>query len=458
MVRKTTRRRFLESVGLIGTATAWQASRSLAGMLEEGKAPAVRSADSEKPVLLGGKPTYTGSWPGWPRVSQSDTEAVLEVAQSARWYRSRSVEQFEEQYAALNQAKYCIATSSGTTALYSSLGALGVGPGDEVLVAPYTFMASVTVILLHYALPVFVDSDRESFLMDPGKLEAAITPRTKAILPVHIGGNVADLDRILAVAEKHKIPVVGDACQSHLAQWRGRSAGSWGTTGCYSFQLSKNLCSGEGGAILTNDEAVADACFAFHNCSRRRPKAGPNASYRLGRNGNFRMTEFQGALLLKQMEGLEDRARLRSDNAAHLTKLLRQIPGIYPAKEYEGCTRNAYHLYMFRYDPAQFAGLSRSQFLRAVRAEGIPCSAGYGPLNEAGFLLDALRSEPYVRVYGQKTIDDWPARNQCPENDKLCEEAVWCMHTLFLTDHEHMERIAAAIAKIHKHAAALTKV
>jgi len=457
MNRKTTRRRFLESVGLAGAAVGLGRSRTLAGMLQEGKTPSVAMTETEKPALLGGKPVYSGTWPGWPRTSKSDEEAVMEALRAGRWYRSRSVPEFEEKYAALNQAKYCIATSSGTTALYTSLGALGVGPGDEVIVPPYTFMATVTVVLLHYALPVFVDSNRESFLMDPAKLEAAITPRTKAIIPVHIGGNVADMDRILAVAEKHKIPVVGDACQAHLAQWRGRSAGSWGTTGCYSFQLSKNLCSGEGGAILTNDEAAADACFAFHNCCRHRPNGRGAANYRFGRNGNFRMTELQGALLLSQMQGLEERAQLRSENAAHLSKLLRQIPGIHPAKEYEGCTRNAYHLYMFRYDPSQFAGMSREKFLRALRAEGVPAIAGYSPLNKAGFLLDALRSEPYVRVYGKKTIDQWPQRNECPENDKLCEEGCWLMHTVLLTTKEHMERIAAAVAKIHKHTALLAK-
>ncbi len=457
MVRRATRRQFLESVGLAGAALSMSESGSLAAMLQEAKPPLVATAETEKPALLGGKPVCRGNWPGWPRPSKSDEEALLEVLRAARWYRSRSVPEFEEKYAALNQAKYCIATSSGTTALYTSLGALGVGPGDEVIVPPYTFMATVTVVLLHYALPVFVDSDRESFLMDPAKLEAAITERTKAIIPVHIGGNVADMDRILAVAEKHNIPVVGDACQAHLAQWRGRSAGSWGTTGCYSFQLSKNLCSGEGGAILTNEEAVADACFAFHNCCRNRPHSRNGSKYRFGRNGNFRMTEFQGALLLSQMQGLEERAQLRSENAAYLTKLLRQIPGIHPAKEYEGCTRNAYHLYMFRYDPSQFAGLSRDKFLRALRAEGVPASAGYSPLNKADFLLDALRSQPYVRVYGQKTIDQWPERNQCPENDKLCEEGCWLMHTVLLTSKEQMEQIAAAVAKIHKHAAELAK-
>jgi perosamine synthetase len=408
--------------------------------------------------MLGGKPTVSGEWPKWPWVSTSDEEAVLEVVRAGRWYRNRSVEEFEEQYAALNAARYCIATSSGTTALFTSLGALGIGPGDEVVVPPFTFLATVTSVLLHYAMPVFVDSDINTFLMDPEKLESVITEKTKAIIPVHIGGNVADLGRIAAIAEKHRVAVVIDACQAHLAEWNGKSAGTWGTTGCYSFQLSKNLSSGEGGAILTNDEAVADACFAFHNCYRKRPKAGAEVKYHFGRNGNFRMTEFQAALLLSQMKGIKERAEVRSNNGTYLTSLLAEIPGIYPAKQYPGCTRNAYHLYMFRYDPNEFEGLPRNRFVNALRAEGVPCSPGYGPLNKDQFLMDALHSEPYVRVYGQQAIDEWPARNQCPENDKLCEQSVWFYQTVLLTDRTRMEQIAAAIQKIRKYAKELQKV
>lgn len=412
---------------------------------------------AEQPALLGGRPVRTASFPAWPRVCSADEEAVREVVQTGRWYRSRSVEQFELEFARLNDAKYCVATASGTTALFTSLGALGIGPGDEVIIPPYTFMATASVVLLHHALPVFVDSDPETFLMDPGKLEAAITARTAAILPVHIGGSVADLDRILAVAEKHKLPVVGDACQAHLAQWRGRSAGSWGTTGCYSFQLSKNLCAGEGGAILTNDEALADACFGFHNCCRKRTTARPEAVYRGGRNGNFRMTEFQGALLTSQMQGIAERAEIRSRNAAYLTSLLGEIAGITPAKMYEGCTRHAWHIYMFRYDRQAFAGLAREQFVRALRAEGIPCATGYRPLNKAEFIRDALHSRPYLRVYGKETIDAWAERNTCPQNDRLCEEAVWFMQNLLLGSPADMEQIAEAISKIQKHAGALAR-
>jgi perosamine synthetase len=412
------------------------------------------AAAAEKPALLGGKPVRTKGYQSWPLVADADEKAVLEVVRSGRWYRGRSVDQFEETFAKASDAKYCVATASGTSALFTSLGALGVGPGDEVIVPPYTFLATVTVALLHYALPIFVDSDRETFMLDPAKLDAAITDRTAAIIPVHIGGSAADLDSILAIAKKRNVPVIEDACQAVFGRWRNRGLGSWGTSGCYSFQVSKNLCSGEGGAILSNDESLADKCCAFHNCGRRRTSS---STAKVGRNTNVRMTEFQGALLLSQMAGLEQRAQTRAENAAYLTGLLREIPGIVPARLYAGCTRSAFHLYMFRYQPDKFAGLPRNKFIRALGAEGIPCSAGYSPLNKADFIKEALSTRPYVRVYGKAALEKWADRNQCPENDKLCEEAVWFMQNMLLGPRSDMDEIAEAVRKIQAHAAAIAK-
>ena len=412
---------------------------------------------AEKPALLGGKPVRTKGYQSWPVARPTDEKAVLEVVHTGRWYRSQSVDNFEETYAKLNGAKYCIATASGTSALYASLGALGVGPGDEVIVPPYTFVATVNVVLLNYAMPVFVDSDRETFQMDPGKLEAAITERTAAIIPVHIGGSAADLDSILAIAKKRNVPVIEDACQAHLGQWRNRGLGSWGTTGCFSFQVSKNLCSGEGGAILTNEETMANKCYAFHNNCRKRRTAGYNFTYEGGRATNVRMTEFQGALLLAQMTRVEEQSRTREENAKYLTTMLKEIPGIQPAKMYEGCTRNAYHLYMLRYKPEQFADLPRAKFLAALSAEGIPCSSGYSPLNKEAFIKGTLSARGYERVYSKERLAKWEEQNQCPENDKLCEEGVWFFQTMFLGPRSDMDQIAEAIRKIRAHAGELAK-
>jgi dTDP-4-amino-4,6-dideoxygalactose transaminase len=386
-----------------------------------------------------------------------DTEErdLLAVLRSKHWNRGTSVDRFEQQYAKTLGAGGCLATANGTSALLTALNVLGIGAGDEVIVPPYTFVATVNVVLQLHAMPVFVDSDIETFQIDARKIEAAITPRTRAIIPVHLGGSAADLDTTLAVAKKHSIPVLEDACQAHLAEWRGRKVGTYGAMGCFSFQASKNLNSGEGGAVVCNDTSLLDRCYAFHNNSRPR-RASADFSY--GARGlNLRLTDFQAALLLAQMQRLENQSRRREQNAAHLTKLLGDIPGIKPAAMYEGCTRNAYHLYMFRYDAAAFSGMDRAQFLKALRAEGIPASSGYSPLNKEQFLRNTLASRGYKKVYSAKELADWPARNECPANDRLCGEAVWFTQTMLLGERSDMDEIAAAVEKIRRHAGDIRK-
>jgi dTDP-4-amino-4,6-dideoxygalactose transaminase len=364
------------------------------------------------------------------------------------------VDRFEAAYAQLTGAKYCLATANGTSALLTSLAALGVGAGGEVIVPPYTFVATVNAVVALNALPVFVDSDPETFQIDARKIEAAITERTAAILPVHLGGSAADLDTILAVAAQHKLPVLEDACQAHLAEWRGRKVGTLGAAGCFSFQASKNLNSGEGGAVLTSDEALADRCFAFHNNGRGRKTGGYDFSYHAG-GLNLRMTEFQAALLEAQMTRIEAQARTRERNARYLSGMLGEIPGIRPAGMYPGCTRNAYHLYMFRYRKEQFANLSRARFLEALGAEGVPASGGYSPLNKEAFLSQAFRARSYQALYPAETVARWRERNECPANDRLCEEAVWFTQNMLLGPRTDMDQIAAAVRKIQAHAAEL---
>jgi dTDP-4-amino-4,6-dideoxygalactose transaminase len=272
---------------------------------------------------------------------------------------------------------------------------------------------------------------------------------------VHLGGNAADLDAILAIGQKYGIPVVEDACQAHLGEWRQRKLGAWGQCGCFSFQASKNLNSGEGGAIITDDANFIERSFAFHNNGRGRRGIGFSYSYS---GANLRMTEFQAALLLEQMTRVDEQSRVREENARYLTTQLSAIPGIAPAKQYEGCSRNAYHLYMFRYDKGAFGGASRAQFLKAMRAEGMPCSGGYSPLNKEPFLKEVLGSRPYKQIYGEERLGSWWSNNHCPENDRLCEEAVWLTQTMLLGSRSDMDDIAQAVRKIHDNAAALAKV
>ncbi|MDA2927155.1 DegT/DnrJ/EryC1/StrS family aminotransferase [Acidobacteria bacterium AH-259-G07] len=460
MSKNLTRRHF------VSTVSAGTAGMSLSARSGFGSTVRSESVDQEL-ALLGGKPVRTKSFPSWPVIAENDRKSWKQVLESKNWFRSNGhyVTEFEESWARRLGARFVVATSSGTSALYTSLFALDIGPGDEVIVPPYTFVATINVVLLHHALPVLVDSDRETSQIDANKIEAAITDRTRCILPVHLGGNVAEMDKILEISQKYKLSILEDACQAHLAEWRGKKAGTVGDLGCFSFQASKNLNSGEGGAIASNNAELMKVCSSFHNAGRGYSLAADgklvrkrNTTFSYERNGdNRRMTEFQGSLLLEQLTRLEEQARTRERNAQYLTRRLNEIPGIIPARQYEGCTRNAYHLYMLRYDRSHFANLPRSRFLEALRAEGIPGSGGYRPLNKEPFLKHTLESRAFRSIYSAKQLAELEERNHCPENDKLCSEAVWFGQSKLLGPQSDMDDIAAAIRKIQKHAAVLVK-
>jgi dTDP-4-amino-4,6-dideoxygalactose transaminase len=456
MNQSMNRRQFLGTTAIAGAGVTLSLSQSVRAQ-NAGPSPGVGAG--EKPALLGGKPVRTKPLNKWPVIDEREDKAMLETVRSGKWFRGNgpNVTRFEQAYAKATGAKNCVATNSGTSALFTSLAAVGVAAGDEVIVAPYTFIATVNVILLHHALPIFVDTDPETLQIDARKIEAAITERTTAILPVHLGGSAADLDTILAVAKKHKLPVVEDACQSHLAQWRGRALGTWGDTGCFSFQASKNLNCGDGGAILTNNDEWADRCYSFHNNCRARRTSSDDFVYKSSRGGNFRMTEFQATILLAQMTRLEDQMQTREQNAAYLRGLLKEIPGIVPARMYEGCTRNAYHIFMYRYQKEHFAGMPRKRFLEALKAEGVDCNAGYGRLNKEAFIKNSLSSRSWQRLFPAETLAKWEERTACPANDKLSEEAAWFTQTTLLGPRSDMDQMAEAIRKIQQHSGELAR-
>lgn len=417
------------------------------------------AAPESKPAVLGGKPTHPAEWPAWPKYDTLEEKGLADTLRSSKWCRlgAMQVDAFEKAFCARSGAKHSVATSSGTAALFAALGALDIGPGDEVIVPVYTFVATYNVVVLNHALPILVDVDPETFQIDADKIEAAISPRTAAIIPVHMGGNVANLDKILAVAKKHNVPIIEDCCQAHVASWRGKMVGNWGTAGCFSFQASKNLNSGEGGAILTNDADFAAKCAGFHDQGRAPGSSGYNFSYAGYRGSNLRLTEFQGALLQAQMTRLEQQSQRREQNAAYLTKMLQEIPGIKPAKMYEGCTRNNYHLYMFRYEKAHFGGLERAKFFTAMKKEGITCHAGYNPLHTDPYVHALRKNKHYQRLYSKEALERWESHTHCPQNDKLCAEGVWLTHSYLLGDKNDMEAIAEAIRRIQKNAGAVDK-
>lgn len=453
MKQNINRRDFLGTAALAGTGI----TLSFTQVARAQGAP--RSGGlSGKPALLGGQPVRTQPPHPWPVSGQLEDKTMLETIHSGKWYRGngKHVVNFERAWAKATGARNCVATNSGTSALFTSLNAVGVSAGDEVIVAPYTFIATVNVILLHHALPIFVDTDPETMQIDAGKIEAAITDRTAAILPVHLGGASADLDTVLAVARKHKLPVIEDACQAHLAEWRGRKVGTWGDTGCFSFQASKNLNCGDGGSVVTGSDELADKCYSFHNQCRPRRPSSPHL-ITSSRGGNFRMTEFQATILLAQLTRLAEQMKTREQNAAYLRSLLQQIPGILPARTYEGCTRHGYHLFMYRYQKDHFAGLPRQRFLQALKAEGIHCNPGYGRLNKGSFIKESLASRSWQRLFPAETLAKWEERTECPANDKLSEEAAWFTQNTLLGPRSDMDQMAEAIRKIRTYAGDLAK-
>lgn len=421
-------------------------------------ATAMVASGAEKPAVLGGKKLRAAAFPSWPVYDGKEEGALLETLRTGNWYRGsgQMVKKFEQAFAQLTGAKHALATANGTSALIVSMNALGVEAGDEVVIPPYTFIATVNVVLRQYALPVFVDTDAETFQMDARKLEAAMTERTRAVIPVHLGGNVADLDSILATAAKKNVPVIEDACQAHLAEWKGKKVGTLGATGCFSFQASKNLNSGEGGCMLTGSEETFHRGYAFHNNGSGLKAIGANFTY-ASTGQNLRLCEFQAALLMAQMTRLEEQSRRRSENAKYLTSQLEKIPGVVPARQYAGCTNNAYHLYMFRFKKEQFAGMTRERFLKALAAEGIPAAGGYSPLNKQQFLANAIASRGFARLFPARTLKEWMEKNQCPVNDKLCEEAVWFTQNMLIGPREDMDVLAEAVRRIQAHAAEVAK-
>ncbi len=404
-----------------------------------------------KLALLGGQPVRTKRWPTWPIWDKAAEEPVLEILRSGNWFRGqgKTVSQFEDAYAKLLGAKRCVAMCNGTNSLLTALRMLDIGVGDEVIVSPYTFIATYNVVLESCALPVFADTDPETFQINPDKIEERITENTRAILPVHILGIPANMDRITEIAKKHNLKVVEDACQAWLAQWRGKSCGTIGDLGCFSFQNSKHLPAGEGGAVVGNDEELMDRVHSYHNCGRPYGSMPKTSGYPISGN-NRRMMEYQAAILLTQMKRLEADTDLRWANGQYLTSRIKDIPGIVPHRLYEGVTRAVYHLYPFRYLKEHFNNAPREKFMAALRAEGVPCSGGYGPQYNDGLIEATLSSKSFKRAFPKARLDRYREELRYPDNDRLCQEAVWISQEMLLTSKQDMDDIANAIAKIYE--------
>ncbi|MEJ5197911.1 MAG: DegT/DnrJ/EryC1/StrS family aminotransferase [Anaerolineae bacterium] len=402
-------------------------------------------------AIDGGAPTRTAPFPDWPIYDEREERNLLEVLRSGRWgIGGTKVAEFEARFAAFQAARFGICVPNGTLALQLAFQALGIGPGDEVITTPYTFIATASAAIQQGAVPVFVDIDLDSYTLAPAQIEAAITPRTKAIVPVHLAGRPADMDAIVAIARRHGLRVVEDACQAWGAEWRGRRVGAIGDLGCFSFQSSKNVSAGEGGIVITNDEVLAELCWSLHNVGRVRQGAWYQHEI-IG--GNLRMTEWQAAVLLAQLERLPEHAARRDANARYLAEALSEVPGVTPLPFDERVTAHAHHLFICRYNPAAFGGRPRDEFVRALIAEGIEtASVGYiTPLHRNNAIRRAVAGlsggdgRPWPMA-----ADGLPELPSCPNAEWTSQHTFWLAQNTLLGDRADMDSIVAAIRKIQE--------
>src|SRR5665811_67084 len=391
-------------------------------------------------AIDGGTPACNGSFPDWPMHDHRERELLLEVLDSGHWSElsGPKVDQFSAAFAAFQGADHAVCTPSGTTSLEAALEAIGVGPGDEVITSAWTFIATASAILTLGARPVFIDIDPTTNTIDPACIAGAITPKTAAIVPVHIGGLPADMDGVLEVARDHGLPVLEDACQAWGAQWNGDGVGTIGDLGCFSFQESKNITAGEGGAIVTNDAALHDRLWSIHNTGRTPDSEGMFDFASVGRN--LRMTEWQAAILLAQLERLPAQMARRDRGAARITSALGEIPGLTPLRIDDRVTRCGWHLYQFTCDPEAFSRHDREGFLAALKAEGVPCSAGYIPLPHIGAMADTIH----------KRFVEPAERHPIPHAEAAGRHTVWFPQTLLLADDGTIDQVTTAFTKISR--------
>jgi dTDP-4-amino-4,6-dideoxygalactose transaminase len=413
-------------------------------------APAV-SGNPNTLALHGGTPVRTKPYPTWPQTSELDEQYILKSLRNHRWctFDGEFIPKFEKAWGEKVGAGGCVMTPCGTHALHMAVELLGIGPGDEVLVSPFTYIATIDAIMLSYALPVFVDTDLRTFQMDPADIEHRITEHTRAILPVHILGNASNMDEILAIAQRHNLPIIEDACQGQLAEWRGKKLGTLGTIGCFSFQESKIIPGGEAGALVSNDPELIDKAYSF------RDFGGDQKGHRgyIMRGTKYRISDFAAAVLMAQLTRLDDVCATREKHAAHLRNELRNFPGLMPQDHYPPTTRRNYYVFGLRYDPEHFNGLARAEFIRAMHAEGIPVGGIYPPMNKEPFLEASFNSRGFRAVFSQDRLAKYRAQNNCPNNDKLCATCLGISHEVLIGTQRDVDDVIEACAKVQKYAA-----
>ena len=399
-------------------------------------------------AILGGKPVRTRPFSPWPQYLPTDAQRLNNVLESRHWggypVPSRYAGEFAENFAAMHGAKYGLCVSNGTIALVAALNAVGIRFGDEVIVPAYTWDGTATAVLFAGGVPVFADVDPDTYCLDVEAVRKAITPRTRAILPVHLALRFADMDGLLALARKHDLKIIEDCAHVHGGQYQGRGSGSMGDLGCFSFQESKLMTSGEGGIVITSNLQYFEHLQSQVNCGR----ASLTDQFQQRVLGsNYRMTELQASLLIGQLEMLPDFAAKRSRAAARLGEALGGIPGVRALPAQKQITREAIYCYVFQYRP-EIGGVSRDMFVAALDKEGIPSDGRfYEPVYRSDLFYATPEICPQLTVGRDKAVDY--STVHCPISERAAyEESVWLPQFLLIGEDHDVEDIIAGVTKV----------
>lgn len=400
-------------------------------------------------ALLGGPPVRSEKWPVWPVHDQRDVDAVSNVVKSGSWgghpFPGPVTQQFARDFEEMQGGGYAVPMMNGTITMEVALRVAAIGWGDEVIVPAYTFAATATAPVAVGCIPVIVDVDPNTCCIDPKAVAAAITPRTKAIIVVHLAAHMADMDAIMEIADRHNLVVIEDCAHAHGAKWRDRGAGTIGHFGSFSLQSSKTLTAGEGGVLLCRTAEMAERASSIIDCGR--PKDANEEHYTYG--ANFRMTELQSALGVVALQRFPDQFKEREEMANYMDEALSEVPGVRVLRPDPRNTARSVYCYIFAIDPQAF-GAEHGLVCKALEAEGIGCQTGYPPMNRYDLFQPQLSKLPGPMAFPERFhMEDLVFKTA----QRLAQhEAVWLPESVFRAGKQGLDDVVAALKKVQAHA------